>query len=187
MDLKDILAISGQSGLFKYLSEGRNGIIVESFAEKKRMFVSATTKVSSLKDIAIYTETEELPLADVLKSIFELENGGAAIDSKSSNEELKAYMAKIVPEYDKERVYVSDIKKLVSWYNILRDNNMLNFDEEPSESETTVEEAKTEGTPKLEKKDSVKKATTQKPKVTSYKKPTTAKKITAKSQPKAAK
>ena len=180
MDLKDILAISGQSGLFKYLSEGRNGIIVESFANNKRMFFSATTKVSSLKDIAIYTETEELPLADVLKSIFEMENGGAAIDPKSSNEELKAYMAKVVPEYDR------DIKKLVTWYGILRDNEMLNFDEEPAESEAPAEEENSEATPKVEKKETVKK-TPQKPKPSGAKKPTTAKKTVTRSQPKAAK
>ena len=187
MDLKDILAISGQSGLFKYVSEGRNGIIVESFANKKRMFVNATTKVSSLKDIAIYTETEELPLNDVLKSIFEKENGGVALDPKSTNEALKEYMAKIVPEYDRERVYVSDIKKLVTWYNILRENNLLVFDEETKEDDNAAEETKEETAAKAEKKETVKK-TTKKPTPQSGKKPTTAaKKVTTKSQPKAAK
>ena len=130
MNLKEIVAISGQGGLFKFVSQGRNGIIVESFANKKRSFVSAATKVSTLEDIAIYTDTEETPLAKVFKSIFEKEKGGTAIDPKSSNEELKKYMAEILPDYDRERVYVSDIKKVMNWYNILQEQKLLVFEEE---------------------------------------------------------
>ncbi|MBN2612653.1 MAG: DUF5606 domain-containing protein [Bacteroidales bacterium] len=189
MDLKDILAISGHSGLFKYVSDGRNGIIVEAFDTKKRMFVNASTKVSSLKDIAIYTETEEKPLADVLKSIFEIENGGAAIDPKSGNEELKAYMSKVLPEYDRERVYVSDIRKLVTWYSILRDNNLLNFEEE-EKAEDAENKDNTEETPHKEaKKDAVAK-TPKKPggkPAGAGKKPATAKKTTSKGTRTAAK
>lgn len=185
MDLKDILAISGQGGLFKYVSDGRNGIIVESFENKKRTFVSAATKVSSLKDIAIYTETEELPLADVLKKIFEKENGGATIDPRSGNDELKNYMAQVLPEYDRERVYVSDIRKLAGWYNILRENNLLVFEEEAPEKDNSTAELKAEDLPKDDKKGAVKKAP-KKP-VAAKMKPTTAKKTTAKSKPKAAK
>jgi len=149
MDLKDIMSVSGQSGLFKFVSQGRNGIIVESFADKKRSFINATSKVSSLEDIAIFTSEEEVPLKQVLKNIYEKENGGPAPEPKSSPEELKAFMEKILPAYDHERVYLSDIRKLVSWYNTLLSLNMLVFDEEnpaeasPEQSDNAPE-AKTE-------------------------------------------
>ncbi len=135
MKLKEVLAISGHSGLFKYISQGRNGIIVESFADKKRTFVSATTKVSALEDIAIYTDEEEVPLRKVIKSIREKEGDGKAIDPKSGNEELKNYLAEILPNYDRENVYVSDIRKIMQWYNILHEHQMLDF-EEDSEKES---------------------------------------------------
>jgi hypothetical protein len=130
MDLKEIMSVSGQSGLFRFISQGRNGIIVESFSDKKRSFINASSKVSSLEDIAIFTSEEEVPLKQVFKSIFEHENGGPAPDPKSSPEELKAFLEKILPTYDHERVYVSDIKKLLTWYNTLLSLNMLSFDEE---------------------------------------------------------
>lgn len=160
MDLKEIMSVSGQSGLYRYISQGRNGIIVESFSDNKRSFVNASSKVSSLEDIAIFTSEEEVPLKQVLKSIFEHENGGPAPDPKSSPEELKAYMEKILPSYDHERVYVSDIKKLVTWYNTLLSLNMLSFEEEPA-AEKTAEEPATE---KSEKKAPAAKKKTAKPK-----------------------
>jgi hypothetical protein len=160
MDLKEIMSVSGQSGLYRYISQGRNGIIVESFSDKKRSFVNASNKVSSLEDIAIFTSEEEVPLKQVLKSIFEHENGGPAPDPKSSPEELKAYMEKILPAYDHERVYVSDIKKLVAWYNTLLSLNMLSFEEEPA-AEKTAEEPAAE---KAEKKAPAAKKKTTKPK-----------------------
>ena len=102
MDLKETLAISGLSGLFKFVSQGRNGIVVESFADKKRSFVPATTKVSSLEDVAVYTTEKEIPLQEVFKSIFEKEAGGKAIDAKSASpDDLKKYMEKVLPEYDR--------------------------------------------------------------------------------------
>jgi len=159
MDLKEIMSVSGQSGLYKYISQGRNGIIVESFSDKKRSFINASSKVSSLEDIAIFTSEEEVPLKQVLKSIFEHENGGPAPDPKSSPEELKAYMEKILPTYDHERVYVSDIKKLVAWYNALLSLNLLSFEEEPA-AEKTAEEPATE---KAEKKAPAAKKKTTKP------------------------
>ena len=145
MDLKDILAISGHSGLYKFISQGRQGIIVESFADKKRTCVYSTQKVNSLADIAIYTEDEEIPLSDIFKSIYEKENGGESINYKSSPEELKKYMAEILPEYDRERVYVSDIKKVINWYNSLLKLKLLEFDEEKEEKkEKKAEESKDE-------------------------------------------
>jgi Domain of unknown function (DUF6852)/Domain of unknown function (DUF5606) len=145
MNLKETLAISGHSGLFKFVSQSRNGIVVESFADKKRSFIPATTKVSSLDDIAVYTSDKEIALKDVFKSIFEKESGGKALDTKTASiDELKKYMEKILPEYDRDRVYVSDIKKMFTWYNILHENNLLTFEEEEKP------EAKAEGEQKSE-------------------------------------
>ena len=155
------MSVSGQSGLFRFISQGRNGIIVESFSDKKRSFINASSKVSSLEDIAIFTSEEEVPLKQVLKSIFEHENGGPAPDPKSSPEELKAYMEMILPTYDHERVYISDIKKLVTWYNTLLSLNMLSFEEEPAADKASEEPA----TEKAEKKVPAAKKKTTKPKI----------------------
>jgi hypothetical protein len=160
MDLKEIMSVSGQSGLFRFVSQGRNGIIVESFADKKRSFVSTSHKVSSLGDIAIFTDGEEVPLKDVLKRIHELDTGVAVPDSKSSPDVLKKFMETILPNYDRERVYVSDIKKLVSWYNSLHELKLLNFEEEatpeePVKTEETVQDeskAKSKTSPTKTKK-----------------------------------
>ena len=130
MDLKGILAISGYGGLFKLVTQTKNSIIVESLETKKRMPAYATSKISALEDIAIFTEEEEVPLIDVFKKIYEKENGGKAIAKKSSNEELKDYFSKILPDYDKDRVYLSDIKKVVNWYNILNVQGLVIFEEE---------------------------------------------------------
>jgi hypothetical protein len=137
--LKGILSISGQSGLFKMVAESKNNIIVESLDTLKRMPVHSTSKVSALEDIAIYTETAEVPLREVFKAISDIENGGQAISSKSSVNELKTYFENIVPEYDKGRVYISDIKKVLLWYNILQEKELLDF------SETEEEKKETEG------------------------------------------
>ncbi len=125
MKLKDVLAISGKPGLFIYVSQSRNGIIVESVLDKKRMAVHSTTKVSALEDIAIYTETEEVPLKEVLLKIYEKENGNQTISHKLTNDELKSFFETILPDYDKDRVYVSDIKKLINWYNLLIEYKLL--------------------------------------------------------------
>ena len=135
MKLKDILSISGKGGLYKFISQARNGIIVESFEDGKRTAVPTSAKVSALEDIAIFTDSKEVPLADVFKKIYEKESGKVTIDHKSSPEELKAFIETILPDYDKERVYVSDIKKLVLWYNILISHNLLNPDEKEEEEE----------------------------------------------------
>lgn len=131
--LKDILSISGYGGLFKFISQGRTGIIVESLEDQKRMNANANAKISALEDIAIFTDVEDVPLKDVFKAIFDKENGGASINHKSSADELKKYFEVVLPDYDRDRVYVSDIKKVVNWYNILHKFEMLNFDEEPAE------------------------------------------------------
>lgn len=139
MKLKEILAIAGKPGLFQFISQGRNGIIVEGFATKKRMAVNAATKVSSLEDIAVYTETEEVPLKDIFKSIYDIEGGKQTISQKSSNDELKAKFEEIVPEYDRDRVYVSDIKKILSWYNTLIEFELFDPNEADEDEETSEE------------------------------------------------
>lgn len=139
--LKGILSISGQSGLFKMVAESKNSIIVESMDTQKRMPVYSTSKISALEDIAIYTESGDVPLKDVFKSIHEKENGGLALDPKSSGNDLKTYFEEIVPEFDKDRVYVSDIKKVLVWYNTLQEKEMLDFSEKESDD---AEEEKTE-------------------------------------------
>lgn len=125
MKLKDILSISGESGLFKFIAQGKNSIIVEHLATKKRMAAHGTAKVSSLEDIAIFTDSEDVPLSLVFDKIYEKENGGAAIEHKVSASELKAYFEEVLPDYDRDRVYMSDIKKLINWYNILHELDML--------------------------------------------------------------
>ncbi|MBI9067403.1 MAG: DUF5606 domain-containing protein [Salinivirgaceae bacterium] len=144
--LKDILAISGQPGLYKLVSNTKNGIIVENLETKKRMPAYATAKVSALEDIAIYTEDgEDKPLGKVLISIREKENGGSAISQKAGNTELKKYFEEVMPEFDQERVYVSDIKKVIQWYNIIQKLEMLDIldkkdDETEEKTETEVKE-----------------------------------------------
>lgn len=140
--LKGILSISGQSGLFKLVAESKNNIIVESLDTKKRIPVYSTAKVSALEDIAIYTETGDIPLKDIFKSISEKEEGGSALSHKSSGNELKSYFEEVVPEYDKDRVYVSDIKKVLLWYNALHEKEMLDFTEEESNDEVSENEEK---------------------------------------------
>jgi hypothetical protein len=143
MELKDIMAISGHSGLFKFISQGRHGIIVESLSDGKRSSISASSKVSSLTDIAIFTSDGEVPFKDVLKKIKEAETGGPAINQKSEDKELKKYFEKILPDYDRERVYTSDIKKVITWYNQLQSLNLLDIiekEEAPAEENSTAAE-----------------------------------------------
>jgi len=154
MILKDILAISGEPGLFKFIAQGKNAIIVEHLETKKRSSAYGSAKVSSLEDIAIFTDKEDMPLGKVFDLIHEKENGGQAIDSKADAGKLKFWFEGILPEYSKDKVYTSDIKKVAQWYNILHNLNLL-IKEEP---EAIVEE---EQVPVAEKK---KKKATPKPK-----------------------
>jgi hypothetical protein len=144
--LKDLMAISGYGGLYKFVSQARNGVIVESLETGKRMNAFATMKVSALEDIAIYTEEKEIPLEDVFVSLHKYENGGESISPKSDPEELKDYFSAILPEYDRERVYVSDIKKVLTWYNLLLQYDLLKFDEEKPAPKTATQESKAETT-----------------------------------------
>ena len=129
MNLKEVLAISGQSGLFKFVAQSKNGVIVESLTDGKRSNASGSAKVSALGEIAIYTETDE--------NIYKHTAGKEAISPKASPEELKKFFAAVLPEYDRERVHVSDIKKVVAWYNLLIGIGMTDFkiEEENKENE----------------------------------------------------
>jgi len=138
--LKDILAISGQPGLFKMVSKGNKSVIVESLLTGKRFPAFSSSKITSLEDIAIFTHSGEIPLKDVLKKISDNENSIEAIDSKSSSSDLKKFFKLLLPDYDDVKVYVSDIKKVIAWYNILKEKELLNFDDESEESEIVQEQ-----------------------------------------------
>jgi len=153
MVLKDILAISGESGLFKFIAQGKNAIIVEHIETGKRSSAFSSTKVSSLEDISVFTETEDLPLGKVFDKIYEKESGGPAIDSKAETEKLKKYFEEIIPDYSREKVYASDIKKIFLWYNLLQKKELF-VKEEPekaAETEETVSEVEN-ATPAEKKK-----------------------------------
>ena len=144
--LKEILSISGKSGLYKLISQGKNMLIVESLIDKKRQPTYAHEKVVSLADVAIFTEDEEKPLADVFGLLMDKEDGKkVCIDLKAGNDVLRSYFAEVLPNYDRERVYPTDIKKLINWYNLLIDNGITEFkgNEEP-EPETNSKETKEE-------------------------------------------
>jgi hypothetical protein len=152
MVLKDILAISGEHGLYKFIAQGKNAIIVEHIETGKRSSAFSSAKVSSLEDISVFTENEDLPLGKVFDKIYEKESGGPAIDSKSDAEKLKKYFESIIPDYSKERVYISDIKKIILWYNLLQLKSMLIKEEPEKAPDSEVAETKTEKAPAPEKK-----------------------------------
>ena len=143
--LKTILSISGKPGLYKLVSHGKNMLIVESLTDNKRVPAYAKDKVISLGDIAIYTDETEVPLHEVLTSVKNKEEGKAAslVPSKATTDQLRAYFAEVLPSYDRERVYPSDIKKLLSWYNILINAGITDFTPEdaPAEKEAAEKEA----------------------------------------------
>jgi hypothetical protein len=140
--LKDILSISGIGGLFRFVAQARNGIVVESIEDGKRHVAPATARVSSLVDIAIFTDGEEIPLSDVFMKIHENSDGKAAISHKASPEELRAAFSELVPDYDEEKVYVSDIRKVFQWYNQLLAHEMLEVIDKEEETEGEAAEEK---------------------------------------------
>lgn len=134
MDLTEILSIGGKPGLYKMLSQTKNGLIVQLLGQdKKRIPVYASDKVSTLEEISIFTYDEDMPLKEVFQQIYEKLEAKEAISHKSSPDEMKAFMEKVLPNYDKERVYVSDIKKLIQWYNILLSENLISLEKEEEE------------------------------------------------------
>ncbi len=139
--LKTILSISGRPGLFKLVSQGKNMLIVESLTTKKRMPAYARDKVVSLGDIAIYTDGEEVPLSKVMTTIYE--KNGKALDPNSykTNDEIRDFFLDVLPNFDQDRVYLTDIKKIISWYNLLLEAGITSFEEEKTE-ENSAEDPK---------------------------------------------
>lgn len=134
MNLSKIYAVPGKSGLFYMVSHGKASGIVESLEDKKRFPVFTSDKISSLEEIAVYTEEEEVPLKKVMQNIFRKEEGKPCIDHKSETKALQAYFAEILPTYDRVRVYQSDIKKILYWYNLLIKNNLVDLEEDTDQT-----------------------------------------------------
>lgn len=136
MDFSKILSIAGKPGLFKLIGEAKNNIVVESLTDGKKQPAFSHERISSLKEISIYTETGDEPLEDVLKKIFEVQQAKPVENvKKMSGNDLKTLFEKAVPDYDKDAVYVSDMKKVFTWYNILLEKGLLDFQEEKNEDE----------------------------------------------------
>lgn len=141
MNLKDILAISGEGTLFRFIAQGKNAVIVENLETGRRISAGATAKVSALDEISIYTTGEDMPLSKVLDLIWDKENGGQALSHRQPDAELKKYFGEALPDYDHERVYTSDIRKVLHWYNILQGLNLLVREEEKTEGKAEEGEA----------------------------------------------
>jgi hypothetical protein len=138
MSLEKILSISGKPGLYELKTQTRTGILAESLIDGKKLTISARQNVSVLSEIAIYTLTEEVPLRTVFQKIAEKENGGEALSHKSTKDELEEYFFDVLPDYDEDRVYPSDIKKVLQWYNLLNKKGFTDFSE--TEKDTSEEE-----------------------------------------------
>lgn len=130
MDLSKILSITGKPGLFKMISQTKNGAIVEGLIDNKRFQIFASHQVSSLEEISIFTSGDDLSLKTVLKNIYAKLNGEKAPGNKAEDKELRAFFEEVIPNYDKERVYTSHIRKILTWYNLLIENDLLKFPDE---------------------------------------------------------
>ncbi len=143
--LSEILSVTGRPGLYKLISTNKNMNIVESLADGKRVPVYAQEKVIALSDVSIYTQNGDTPLRDVLKKIKEKEEGKQVLlGSKPSGKELFAYLGEVLPDYSKESVYAGDVKKLISWYNILMEHN-IDLEEADKTEENASDESETRG------------------------------------------
>ncbi len=126
MSLEKVISISGKPGLYKLVTQTRGGFVAESLMDNKRISVSVQNNVSVLSEIAIYTLSEEVPLGQVFQKIKDKENGAkTSVKPKDGKDKLEEYFFEVLPNYDEDRVYASDIKKIVQWYNLLHENNLL--------------------------------------------------------------
>ena len=142
MDLSKILSISGKGGLFELVGQTKNGVVVESLLDGKRIPAYSNQQISALEEISIYGEDEDIPLADIFTRFFKMENGApTSVTAKSSGAEIKDYFSDIVPEYDEERVYTSDIKKVLKWYNLLLSKGKIVVEEEKPKKKKTKKKA----------------------------------------------
>lgn len=162
MQLTGIISISGKSGLSKIVSQTRTGLIVEAIEDGKRTAVHGAERVSSLEDISIYTYEDDILLSEVFDKMFEMAKGEKILSHKSPAEELKEYLKSVLPNYDEDRVYVSDIKKLVQWYNILQDKDLLKKEETEEKTEDSAA-AKKEAPKKASKPKNTKPKNSPKP------------------------
>ena len=128
MELKEILAVSGYPGLWKYVAQSTRGVIVESLADGKRMNVPSNARVSSMTDISVFTESEDRPLADIFTAFYEKNGGKPTVGHKDDPRKVEAAFAEVVPDYDPDRVHASDMKKIVQWYNALVAAGMTEFE-----------------------------------------------------------
>lgn len=141
MDLTGVISISGKPGLYKVVAQSKNNIIVESLQDGKRTPAYSTDRISALEDISIYTYDDDIPLKEVYISIFKKEDGGKAPSHKDSLAKLTDYLLAVLPNYDEDRVYASDIKKLFQWYNLLHDAGLVSGGEEEEKVEEKKETA----------------------------------------------
>lgn len=144
MKLDKVLSISGKPGLYELKAQTRGGFVAESMLDGKKISVNMRHNVSLLSEIAIYTYSEEVPLKEVFQKIYEKEKGGEAISHKESKAKLEEYFREVLPDYDEDRVYISDIKKILQWYNLLVSKGFTDFskgDENASEENPEVEKS----------------------------------------------
>ena len=142
MDLNKILSIAGKPGLYRLVAQSKNGLIIESLLDGKRMNAFMNEKISSLEEISLFSHSEDVALKDVLRNMFNLTKGQKAIDNKADDAKIKEFFGQIVPDYDQERVYVSHMRKVIGWYNLLLEKGIIDFTEEEvteSKPEETVE------------------------------------------------
>ncbi|MCM5663277.1 DUF5606 family protein [Galbibacter mesophilus] len=142
MGLDKILAISGKPGLYELKAQTRSGFVAQSLIDGKKISVGLRNNVSLLSEIAIYTLSEEVPLREVFNKIKEKENGGkTSVGHKEPKIKLEEYFFEVLPDYDEDRVYASDIKKVIQWYNLLVDKGITDFDSAENKEEGEAEEA----------------------------------------------
>ncbi len=159
MDLSGILSITGYPGLFKLVGQMKNGMLVESLLDGKRMPAYATQRILSLEEISIYTDADDVPLADIFDSMAEKNGNKPGLNpKKASVDELRSYLKEILPNYDEERVYTSDLKKLFLWYNVLAEKGLLKSEKEEEKEKKSKEKKE------KKKKKGTKKKTDKKPK-----------------------
>ncbi|WP_136666893.1 DUF5606 domain-containing protein [Flavobacterium sp. H122] len=163
MNLERILAISGKPGLYALKMQTRTGFVAESLVDGKKVTVGMQSNVSLLSEISMYTYAEEKPLAEVMRAIAKKENGGEAPKLKDDKVAMTAYFAEIVPDFDQERVYPSDIKKVLNWYNILQGKGLITLEETAEEAKEEVKEEKPKKA-KAAKKEAADETAEEKPK-----------------------
>jgi len=141
MDLSEYYSIPGKPGVFKMLSQSKNGAIMESLIDGKRLPVFTSDKISSLEEIGMFTNGDDIPLKNVFQNIFREENGNeASVSPKADNKALQTYFSKVLPDWDKDRVYVSDIKKVIAWYNLLVVKNLISLEDESKNEDSPTSE-----------------------------------------------